>query len=115
MVDEQMNRLGLGRFISMTLMLGGLLTVSACTTTTDKQQDAVMGTIHVCSSCHGTTDAKLGTPWLDGQSAVYIKTQLQAFASETRRNDISGQMRNIARQMTAAEIEEAAQYYTARP
>jgi len=23
--------------------------------------------------CHGTTDAKLGAPWLDGQSAAYIK------------------------------------------
>jgi cytochrome c553 len=73
-----------------------------------------MRNVAACSSCHGTTDAKLGTPWLDGQSAVYLKAQLQAFASGTRRNDISEQMRNIARQMTAAEIEEAAQYYAAR-
>jgi cytochrome c553 len=71
--------------------------------------------VAACSSCHGTTDAKLGTPGLDGQSAVYIKAQLQAFAAGTRRNDISEQMRNIARPMTAAEIEEAAQYYAARP
>jgi cytochrome c553 len=76
---------------------------------------APMRNVAACSSCHGTTDAKLGTPWLDGQSAVYLKAQLQAFASGTRRNDISEQMRNIARQMTAAEIEEAAQYYAARP
>jgi cytochrome c553 len=76
---------------------------------------APMRNVAACSSCHGTTDAKLGTPWLDGQSAVYLKAQLQAFASGTRRNDISEQMRNIARQMTAAEIDEAAQYYAARP
>jgi cytochrome c553 len=76
---------------------------------------APMRNIAACSSCHGTTDAKLGTPWLDGQSAVYLKAQLQAFASGTRRNDISEQMRNIARQMTAAEIEDAAHYYAARP
>jgi cytochrome c553 len=76
---------------------------------------AAMRNIPACGSCHGTTDAKLGTPWLDGQSAVYIKAQLQAFASGTRRNDISEQMRNIARQMTAAEIDEAARYYAGRP
>jgi cytochrome c553 len=68
-----------------------------------------------CSSCHGTNDASLGPPWLDGQCAVYIKEQLQAFATGARRNDISEQMRNIARQMTAAEIDEAARYYAGRP
>jgi cytochrome c553 len=76
---------------------------------------APMRNVPACSSCHGTTDAKLGTPWLDGQSATYIKTQLQAFATGARRNDISEQMRNIARQMTAAEIDEAARYYGSRP
>jgi cytochrome c553 len=76
---------------------------------------APMRNIPACSSCHGTTDAKLGAPWLDGQSAVYIKAQLQAFATGARRNDISEQMRNIARQMTAAEIDEAARYYAGRP
>jgi cytochrome c553 len=76
---------------------------------------APMRNIPACSSCHGTTDAKLGTPWLEGQSAVYIKAQLQAFATGARRNDISEQMRNIARQMTAAEIDDAARYYAGRP
>ena len=52
---------------------------------------------------------------VNGQSAVYIKAQLQAFASSTRRNDISQQMRNIARQMTSDEINEAARYYAAQP
>ena len=76
---------------------------------------APMRNIPACSSCHGTTDAKLGTPWLEGQSVVYIKAQLQAFVIGARRNDISEQMRNIARQMTAAEIDEAARYYAGRP
>ena len=74
-----------------------------------------MRNVPACSSCHGTTDAKLGTPWLEGQSAVYIKAQLQAFAAGTRRNDISQQMRNIARQMTAEEIDQVARYYEAQP
>lgn len=76
---------------------------------------AAMRNIPACGACHSTTDAKLGTPWLDGQSAVYIKAQLQAFASGTRRNDISEQMRNIARHMTASEIDESARYYAGRP
>lgn len=76
---------------------------------------APMRNVAACSACHGTTDAKLGTPWLDGQSAVYIKAQLTAFANGTRRNDVSEQMRNIARQMTSAEIDDAARYYASRP
>jgi cytochrome c553 len=68
-----------------------------------------------CGACHGTLDNKTGSPWLEGQSAVYIKSQLAAFASGERHNDISQQMRNIARQMTPAEIEEAADYFASQP
>jgi cytochrome c553 len=76
---------------------------------------APMRNIAPCGSCHGDIDNKAGSPWLGGQSAVYIKAQLQAFASGARRNDISQQMRNIARQMTAEEIEQVARYYEAQP
>jgi cytochrome c553 len=76
---------------------------------------APMRNIAPCGSCHGETDTKAGSPWLGGQSAVYIKAQLQAFASGVRRNDISQQMRNIARQMTAEEIDQVARYYEAQP
>ena len=76
---------------------------------------APMRNIAPCGSCHGDVDNKAGSPWLGGQSAVYIKAQLQAFAAGTRRNDISQQMRNIARQMTAEEIEEVARFYEAQP
>lgn len=76
---------------------------------------APMRNVAACSSCHGEHDAKIGTPWLEGQSAVYLRAQLQAFATSTRRNDISGQMRNIARQLTPAEIDAAANYYAAQP
>jgi cytochrome c553 len=64
-----------------------------------------------CGSCHGDIENKLGSPWLGGQSAVYIKAQLEAFASGSRRNDTSEQMRNIARAMTPEEIDAAATYY----
>jgi cytochrome c553 len=46
---------------------------------------------------------------------VYIKAQLEAFGLGTRHNDISEQMRNIARRMTPDEIEAAGKYYEAQP
>jgi cytochrome c553 len=76
---------------------------------------APMRNIPPCAACHGGLDNKAGSPWLEGQSVVYLRAQLQAFALGARHNDISQQMRNIARQMTLAEIEAAAQYYAAQP
>lgn len=76
---------------------------------------APMRNIPPCGACHGDIDVKAGSPWLGGQSAVYIKAQLQAFASDARRNDIHEQMRNIARKLTADEIDQVARYYEAQP
>jgi cytochrome c553 len=76
---------------------------------------APMRNVPPCGACHGDIDNKAGSPWLGGQSAVYIKAQLHAFASGARRNDISQQMRNIARRMTAEEIDQVARYYEAQP
>jgi cytochrome c553 len=64
-----------------------------------------------CGSCHGGIENKAGSPWLHGQSEVYIKAQLHAFASGARHNDTSQQMRNVARAMTEDEIDAAARYY----
>jgi cytochrome c553 len=68
-----------------------------------------------CGACHGTLDNKVGSPWLEGQPAAYVKAQLEAFASGARRNDIDQQMRNVARRLTPQEIEEAARYYSSQP
>ena len=68
-----------------------------------------------CGACHGSLDNKTGSPWLEGQSEVYLKEQLQALASGQRSNDINQQMRNIARAMTPQEIDEAAAYYASQP
>jgi cytochrome c553 len=70
-----------------------------------------MRNIAPCAACHGATGHKTGSAWLEGESPVYLKGQLQAFASGARHNDINGQMRNVARGMTPAEIESTAQYY----
>jgi len=76
---------------------------------------APLRNIPPCGSCHGDIDHKIGSPWLDGEPPAYIKAQLEAFASDARRNDISKQMRNIARGLTPQEIDAAANYYASLP
>ncbi|MBN3787911.1 c-type cytochrome [Burkholderia sp. Ac-20353] len=72
---------------------------------------APMRNIPACAACHGDIDHQTGSPWLDGLPAAYTKAQLLDFASGARRNDISEQMRNIARNMTPDEIAAAANWY----
>lgn len=68
-----------------------------------------------CASCHGGIDRKVGSPWLEGAPAQYLRTQLQMFSAGTRHNDINGQMRNVARHMTSDEIATIASYYASQP
>lgn len=70
-----------------------------------------MRNIAPCGSCHGSLANKLGAPWLSPQPRVYLKSQLEAFAKGTRHNDISGQMRNVARNMTPEEIDASVSFY----
>jgi len=76
---------------------------------------APMRSIAPCGACHGTLASKPGAGWLGDQPVVYLRAQLQAFAAGSRHNDIGEQMRNIARGLTPAEIDAAAQYYAAHP
>lgn len=64
-----------------------------------------------CISCHGGVDQKLGAPWLEGMPKQYLVNQLKAFVAGTRHNDPGAQMRNMARAMTEAEIDEVATFY----
>ncbi|WP_233842656.1 c-type cytochrome [Dyella sp. 2HG41-7] len=70
-----------------------------------------MRNIAPCGSCHGDLASKLGAPWLGPQPRDYLKNQLESFASGSRHNDISAQMRNVARHMTADEIDASVSYY----
>jgi len=72
---------------------------------------APLRNIPACAACHGGIDHKAGTPWLEGLPAAYTQAQLLAFASGARHNDISEQMRNIARNMTRDEMTAAASWY----
>jgi cytochrome c553 len=68
-----------------------------------------------CGACHGATDYKTGSPWLAGEPSAYLRAQLVAFASGLRHNDISQQMRNVARGMSPTEMSEAARYFSGSP
>ncbi len=53
-----------------------------------------------------------GAPGLQGQQRAYLEQQLLAFKSGSRHNDISEQMRSVARQLSDAEIAQLAAYYS---
>ena len=76
---------------------------------------APMRGIAPCGACHGESTAKPARDGSEGQPAVYLRTQLEAFASGTRHNDIGEQMRNVARRMTPEEIDAASRFYADRP
>jgi len=75
---------------------------------------APLRNIAPCIGCHGGTDHKLGAPWLEGMPKEYLVVQLNDFQKGTRRNDSHGQMRNMARSMSAKEIDEVAAFYARR-
>jgi cytochrome c553 len=70
-----------------------------------------MRNIAPCASCHGVDDHKLGAPWLQDMPKEYSAAQLTAFASGLRKNDSHGQMRNMARLLSAGEVDELARFY----
>ncbi|WP_426194481.1 c-type cytochrome [Massilia sp. DWR3-1-1] len=70
-----------------------------------------MRNIAPCIACHGGVDQKLGAPWLEGMPKQYLADQLHAFKTGARANDAQQQMRNMARNMSTAEIEQVAVFY----
>ncbi|MEP6884464.1 MAG: c-type cytochrome [Gammaproteobacteria bacterium] len=70
-----------------------------------------MRNIAPCASCHGSQDGKTGAPALEGEPQTYLRTQLTAFATGTRKNDPNAVMRGEVRRMTAAEIDGLARHY----
>jgi len=73
--------------------------------------------IPACSECHGpgATDRNPAYPILDGQPADYLFEQLVLFAEHRRGGSQFGPiMQTIAPRLSAAEMREAANYYSAR-
>ena len=71
-----------------------------------------MRSIASCSACHGPLGVTTGAPELRGQQRAYLEQQMQAFKAGNRRNDISEQMRSVARALTGEEIAMLAAYYS---
>jgi cytochrome c553 len=67
--------------------------------------------IVACAACHGPLGFTTAAPSLHGQQRAYLEAQLQALAGGRRHNDISAQMRSIARSLTPQEINSLAAYY----
>ena len=69
--------------------------------------------IAACSACHGPTgngSSLSGFPDISGQHVEYTTTQLKAFRSGMRNNDMNGMMRDIAMKLTDEDIEILANY-----
>ena len=68
--------------------------------------------IPACVTCHGPSGIGGGQfPRLAGQQANYLKAQLLAWQTGSRKGDIDGVMGNIAAKLTASEIDALSQYF----
>ena len=65
-----------------------------------------------CAACHGPLGFTPGAPELRGQQRAYLEQEMQAFKVGKRHNDISEQMRSVARPLTNDEIAKLAAYYS---
>ena len=67
--------------------------------------------IPACMSCHTNgVGGPIETPTLLGQNREYMVAQLNAYADKSRKNDVYGRMRDIARRLTPEEREKLARY-----
>jgi cytochrome c553 len=68
--------------------------------------------IPACLSCHiNGSGGPIETPVITGQSEEYLLSQLNAYASHSRKNDVYGRMRDIARKLTPEERAQLARYF----
>jgi cytochrome c553 len=75
------------RVQATTILASILLAVTACTSPGENAgQQAVVGTEHVCSSCHGRDGNSVSStfPRLAGQQEEYLVNQLKAFRDHSR-------------------------------
>lgn len=69
--------------------------------------------IAACSACHGPTgmgNPAANYPRISGQHAKYLTIQLKAFSKGERNNDNSAMMRNIAANLSEAEMNAVSEY-----
>jgi cytochrome c553 len=69
--------------------------------------------VAACIACHGPAGAGNPTalyPAIAGQQAVYVAKQLRAYREGTRQTDSNQMMRNVAHQLSDAQIDAVAAY-----
>lgn len=69
--------------------------------------------ITACIACHGPRGNGMelaNFPDISGQHAAYIKSQLEAFRSGQRNNDLNGMMQDIAKKLSDDDIEILSKY-----
>lgn len=122
------SRCSIGRGRAATLSLGAalsltLLATEACTSRTEETQGAapsesVAGTVHVCSSCHGTGGRSMLSstfPRLAAQQDEYLVNQLKAFRDHSRADPHAHTyMWGMAARLTDPTIDGLAAYYSAQ-
>ena len=65
-----------------------------------------------CLACHvNNAGGPIETPVITGQNEDYLVTQLNAFASGQRKNDVYGRMRDVAGKLTPQERAVLARYF----
>jgi cytochrome c553 len=69
--------------------------------------------VQACANCHGPAGAGLPPvyPFLAGQFAGYLESQLKAFKSDQRRGDGLHIMQDIAKRLSDEQIHAVAAYY----
>src|SRR6201987_1126589 len=81
------------------------------------EDPTVAGTLHVCSSCHGTDGRSISPtfPRLAGQQKDYIVAQLQAFRDKTRADPhAQTYMWGMAARLSDQNIDAIAAYYASQ-
>ena len=100
---------GMAIFTTLTLL-------ASCAT--PSKEDAVVGTEHVCSSCHGVDGKSVSPtfPRLAGQQKAYLVVQLKAFRDHTRADPHAHTyMWGMAARLDDATIDGLAAFYASLP
>ena len=72
--------------------------------------------VQACDSCHGPDGSGLphSAPYLAGQSAEYLASQIRAWQKGTRKNDAGKLMVTVAEQLSSADITAVSAYFASR-
>jgi cytochrome c553 len=101
---------------------GGVGARSAPQGATGRAQQLVMvgdtsKRVQACGNCHGPGGAgePPQNPYLAGQHAGYLASSMAQWKSGARKTDMSGQMVQIARALSDADVKALAAYFSAQP